>query len=121
MKMRGFDEVYHLEGGILKYLEEVPPEESTWEGDCFVFDERVSVGHGLQQGPHELCRSCRWPLSEADKASPHYVKGVSCAHCHDQRTPEQKAQMAERQRQVELAEARGEVHVGARMPGPGLD
>ncbi|MCU0926384.1 MAG: rhodanese-related sulfurtransferase [Hydrogenophaga sp.] len=121
MKMRGFDEVYHLEGGILKYLEEVPPEESTWEGDCFVFDERVSVGHGLQQGPHELCRSCRWPLSEADKASPHYVRGVSCAHCHDQRTPEQKAQMAERQRQVELAEARGEVHVGARMPGPGLD
>lgn len=121
MKMRGFDEVYHLEGGILKYLEEVPPEQSAWEGQCFVFDERVSVGHGLQPGPHELCRSCRWPLSEADKASPHYVKGVSCAHCHDQRTPEQKAHMAERQRQVELAEARGEVHVGAKMPGPGLD
>ena len=120
MKMRGFDEVYHLEGGILKYLEEVPPEQSTWEGECFVFDERVSVGHGLQPGPHELCRSCRWPLSAADKASPHYVKGVSCAHCHDQRTPEQKAQLAERQRQVELAEARGEVHVGAKMPGPEL-
>lgn len=120
MKMRGFDEVYHLEGGILKYLEEVPPEQSTWEGECFVFDERVSVGHGLQPGPHELCRSCRWPLSAADKASPHYIKGVSCAHCHDQRTPEQKAQLAERQRQVELAEARGEVHVGAKMPGPEL-
>ena len=120
MKMRGFDEVYHLEGGILKYLEEVPPEQSTWEGECFVFDERVSVGHGLQPGPHELCRSCRWPLSAADKASPHYVKGVSCAHCHDQRTPEQKAQLAERQRQVELAEARGEVHVGAKMSGPEL-
>ncbi len=121
MKMRGFDEVYHLEGGILKYLEEVPPEQSTWEGECFVFDERVSVGHGLQPGPHELCRSCRWPLSAADKASPHYVKGVSCAHCHDQRTPEQKAHLAERQRQVELAEARGEVHVGAKMPDHGLD
>ena len=121
MKMRGFDEVYHLEGGILKYLEEVPPEQSSWEGECFVFDERVSVGHGLQPGPHELCRSCRWPLSEVDKASPHYVKGVSCAHCHDQRTPEQKAQLAERQRQVELAEARGEVHVGAKMPDHGLD
>lgn len=116
MKMHGFDEVYHLEGGILKYLEEVPPEQSTWEGACFVFDERVSVGHGLQPGPHELCRSCRWPLGEQDKASPLYVKGVSCAHCHDQRSPEQKAQLAERQRQVELAEARGEVHVGAHMP-----
>jgi len=116
LKMRGFDQVYHLEGGILKYLEEVPPEQSLWEGECFVFDERVSVVHGLQVGSHELCRSCRWPLSEADKQSPHYVRGVSCAHCHDQRTPEQKAQMAERQRQVDLANARGEVHVGAKMP-----
>jgi UPF0176 protein len=115
LKMRGFDEVYHLEGGILKYLEEVPPEHSIWEGDCFVFDERVSVGHGLVPGPHELCRSCRWPLSQDDMASPHYVKGVSCAHCVDQRTSEEKTRLAERQRQVELAEARGEVHVGARM------
>ncbi len=116
MKMRGFDEVYHLEGGILKYLEEMPPGQSTWEGECFVFDERVSVGHGLRPGPHELCRSCRWPLGEAEKASPLYVKGVSCPHCHDQRSPEEKARLAERQRQVELAEVRGEVHVGARMP-----
>ena len=119
MKMRGFDEVYHLEGGILKYLEEVPPEQSTWQGECFVFDERVSVGHGLKPGPLELCRACRWPLTEADKASPHYVKGVSCAHCHDLHTPEQKANLAERQRQTELAQARGEVHVGARMPRHG--
>jgi len=118
LKMRGFDEVYHLEGGILKYLEEVPPEYSTWNGACFVFDERVSVGHGLVPGPHELCRSCRWPLSPGDKASPHYVKGVSCAHCVDQRTSEEKAGLAERQRQVELAEARGDVHVGARMALP---
>ena len=117
LKMRGFDEVYHLEGGILKYLEEIPPAQSSWEGECFVFDERVSVGHGLRPGPYELCRSCRWPLGEAEKASPHYVKGVSCPHCHDQRTPEEKAGLAERQRQVDLAEARGEVHVGARMPG----
>jgi UPF0176 protein len=115
MKMRGFDEVYHLEGGILKYLEEVPPTQSTWQGECFVFDERVSVGHGLVPGPHELCRSCRWPLSPDEKASPHYIKGVSCAHCHGQRSPEEKAQLAERQRQVELAEQRGELHVGARM------
>jgi UPF0176 protein len=118
MKMRGYDEVYHLEGGILKYLEEVPPEQSSWEGECFVFDERVSVGHGLQPGPYELCRSCRWPLGETDKASPHYVKGVSCPHCHDKRGPEEKARLAERQRQVELAEARGEVHVGAKMGVP---
>ena len=118
MKMRGFEEVYHLEGGILKYLEEIPPEQSTWEGECFVFDERVSVGHGLELGHHALCRSCRWPLSELDQQSPHYVLGVSCAHCHDQRTPEQKEKLAERQRQVELAEARGELHVGAKMPDP---
>lgn len=115
MKMRGFDEVYHLEGGILKYLEEVPPEQSIWQGECFVFDERVSVGHGLKPGPLELCRACRWPLTEVDKTSPHYVKGVSCAHCHDQTTPEHKVNLAERQRQTELAQARGEVHVGARM------
>jgi UPF0176 protein len=113
MKMKGFDEVYHLEGGILKYLEEVPAEHSTWEGECFVFDERVSVGHGLQPGPYELCRSCRWPLGPDDKASPHYVKGVSCPHCFDQRSEEEKARLAERQRQVELAQARGEQHVGA--------
>jgi UPF0176 protein len=81
-----------------------------------VFDERVSVGHGLGLGHHELCRSCRWPLSEQDKQSPNYVLGVSCDHCHDQRTPEQKEKLAERQRQVELAEARGEIHVGAKMP-----
>jgi UPF0176 protein len=118
MKMRGFDEVYHLEGGILKYLEEVPPEQSAWEGECFVFDERVSVGHGLQPGPYELCRSCRWPLGPQDKASPLYRKGVSCPHCHSLRTPEEKERLAERQRQVELAQARGEAHVGARMPSP---
>lgn len=118
LKMRGFDEVYHLEGGILKYLEQVPAEQSAWQGECFVFDERVSVGHGLGEGSHELCRSCRWPLGAQDMASPHYVVGVSCAHCHDLRTPEQKEKMAERQRQVELAQARGELHVGAKMPVP---
>jgi UPF0176 protein len=93
----------------------VPPEQSRWEGECFVFDERVSVGHGLQPGPYELCRSCRWPLGADDKASPHYVKGVSCPQCVDQRTPDEKTRLAERQRQVELAEARGEAHVGAKM------
>jgi len=121
MKMKGFDEVYHLEGGILKYLEEVPPQDSTWEGECFVFDERVSVGHGLVPGPYELCRSCRWPLGPQDKASPHYVQGVSCPHCHGQRSEEEKTRLAERQRQVELAQARGERHVGARLARPQAD
>lgn len=116
LKMRGFEQVYHLEGGILKYLEEVPVEQSRWKGECFVFDERVSVGHGLVQGPHELCRSCRWPLAPQDRASPLFVRGVSCPQCHDRRTPEEKAQLAERQRQVELAEARGKTHVG-HVPG----
>ena len=115
LKMRGFDAVYHLEGGIFKYLEEVPPGYSTWDGDCFVFDERVSVGHGLVPGPYELCCPYRWPLSLSDKILPHHVKGVSCTHCHDQRTPQEKLGLAKCQRQVELAEARGEVHVGAQM------
>ena len=116
MKEQGFDEVYHLQGGILKYLEEVPPEQSTWEGECFVFDERVSVGHGLKQGDYALCRSCRFPLDATERASPHYVLGVSCAHCHDKTSPEHKAACAERQRQVELAEKRHAEHVGAKMP-----
>ena len=113
LKMQGFDEVYHLEGGILKYLEEVPAGQSRWQGECFVFDERVSVGHGLQPGPHELCRSCRWPLTAADRASVHFVRGVSCPHCHDRRDADERARLAERQRQVELAAARGRVHVGS--------
>ncbi|HTJ96790.1 MAG TPA: rhodanese-related sulfurtransferase [Rhodocyclaceae bacterium] len=115
MRSQGFDNVYHLEGGILKYLEQIPAEESTWHGECFVFDERVSVGHGLQPGQYEFCRSCRHPLSASDKASEHYVLGVSCPHCHDQKTPEQKAAFAERQKQVELAEKRNQAHIGIRF------
>jgi UPF0176 protein len=116
MKEQGFDEVYHLQGGILKYLEEVPPEQSTWDGECFVFDERVSVGHGLRQGDYELCRACRFPLTAAERASPHYRKGVSCAHCHDKTTDAQKAAYAERQKQVELAEQRNAEHIAAHFP-----
>ncbi|MEO6015659.1 MAG: rhodanese-related sulfurtransferase [Polaromonas sp.] len=117
LRAKGFDEVYHLEGGILKYLETVPPTESQWEGECFVFDERVSVGHGLKPGDFTLCRSCRDPLSEADRQSPLYELGVSCAHCHAATTDEQKAGYRERQRQVELAEARQQAHIGQRQPG----
>lgn len=110
----GLEDVYHLKGGILKYLEEVPASESLWDGECFVFDERVSVGHGLEEGEAELCRGCRMPLTAADRASPLYDPGISCPHCHEVRSEEDRARYAERQRQVELAERRGEEHIGRR-------
>lgn len=106
MLQAGFKEVYHLKGGILKYLEEVPPEESLWQGECFVFDERVSVGHGLQQGPHELCRGCRYPITAKDKASPKYEQDVSCPHCHDSLTEQQKERFRMRHRQMAEATRR---------------
>ncbi len=117
LKMKGYDEVYHLEGGILKYLEEVPAAQSLWQGECFVFDERVSVGHGLKPGPYELCRSCRHPVGDAERASALFVRGVSCPRCFATRTDQEKASLLERQRQVELARTRGLAHVGAKMPG----
>ena len=116
LKAEGVDEVYHLEGGILKYLETVPPEESLWEGECFVFDERVTVTHGLAQGRHELCRACRRPVGDADRASPLYAEGVSCPACHAERSDNQRAGYAERMRQNRFAEARGVVHLGASQP-----
>ena len=113
LRSEGFEEVYHLEGGILKYLETVPEAESRWEGECFVFDERVSVSHGLKQGEYELCRACRHPISEEEKASELFVLGVSCPHCHDSITESQKSRFSERQRQIELANRRNQVHIGA--------
>ncbi|MFZ1812849.1 MAG: rhodanese-related sulfurtransferase [Rhizobiaceae bacterium] len=113
VKAEGFEEVYHLKGGILKYLEEVPQGESLWEGECFVFDNRVSVGHGLKIGHYDLCHACRMPITDEDKASPKYMKGVSCPHCHDRLSAEKKEGLAERQKQVELAASRGETHVAA--------
>jgi UPF0176 protein len=113
LKAEGIDDVYHLKGGILKYLEEVPQQDSLWEGECFVFDERVAVGHGLQPGSHTLCRACRVPLNEDDRLSPLYEPGVSCAACHAKRSEEQRAGYRERQRQEDLAAARGDAHVGA--------
>ena len=115
VKAEGLDEVYHLKGGILKYLEDIPEEESLWRGECFVFDERVSVKHGLEVGEHSLCRACRMPLSEADKVRDTYVEGVSCHHCHSTRTDEQRARYAERHRQSKLARQRGEAHVGRKL------
>lgn len=107
----GVEDVYHLKGGILKYLEEIPPEESLWEGECFVFDQRVSVGHGLKQGDYTLCHACRFPVDAEDRASPLYEEGVSCPHCHGTHSEEQLHRYRERQRQIELATARGEEHL----------
>ena len=115
LREQGFDEVYHLEGGILKYLEEVPAEESLWEGDCFVFDNRVAVNHNLEKGEYDQCYACRMPITEAEKQSAAYVKGESCPHCIDKATEEQKARFRERERQIELAESRGESHIGSEV------
>lgn len=113
LKAEGVPEVFHLEGGILRYLETVPEPESLWRGECFVFDERVAVGHGLSDGSHTLCRGCRMPVSAEGRASPLYVEGVCCADCHDARTNEQRDRYAERARQMEIAERLGIDHVGA--------
>ena len=114
LKAEGIEDVYHLKGGILSYLEKIPAGQSLWQGECFVFDERVAVAHALEPGTHALCRACRRPLSAEDRKSPHYVAGVSCAVCYTERDDEQRARYAERQRQQDLADARGEEHVGAR-------
>jgi len=108
----GFENVYHLQGGILKYLEEIPAEESLWQGECFVFDNRVSVIHELKEGHREICRGCRHALTEADKNSPEYEEGVTCPNCFDTQTEAQKQGNRERQYQMELAQKRGTVHLG---------
>ena len=113
-RAEGVEDVFHLKGGILNYLEHVPESESLWRGECFVFDERVSVGHGLAPGDHGLCRACRRPLDHDDMAHAHYVEGVSCPRCYPERSDEQRARYAERHRQAELARARGEEHIGRR-------
>ncbi|MFV2001748.1 MAG: rhodanese-related sulfurtransferase [Paracoccaceae bacterium] len=109
---QGVKEVFHLQGGILKYLEDVPAADSTWQGECFVFDGRVSVGHGLKQGRYELCHACRMPILATDKARPEYEAGVACHRCVDATSEAQKAGFRERQKQVVLAQARGERHIG---------
>lgn len=108
----GVDEVFHLKGGILKYLEHTPRKDSTWDGECFVFDNRVSVGHGLKQGPYDLCHACRRPISDADKASDIYQPGVQCPHCVDEYTEADRGRFRQRQKQIELAKKRGVVHLG---------
>lgn len=112
MKQQGFEEVYHLQGGILKYLETVPKEESLWEGECFVFDQRVGVKHGLEVGEYDQCYACRMPLSPEELKSDRYTPGISCPHCYDKTSEEKKAALTERQKQVILAKKRGENHIG---------
>ncbi|MDR7103330.1 rhodanese-related sulfurtransferase [Croceicoccus sp. BE223] len=118
LKQEGVEDVYHLKGGILRYLESVPETRSLWQGECFVFDQRVSIGHGLVQGSLTLCHACRRPISAEDRKSPFYEEGAGCPGCHAERTEEQRASYRERHRQEQLAAAQGRSHVGAVMVGP---
>lgn len=112
MRMAGFEDVHQLDGGILRYLEEVAPNESLWQGECFVFDERVAVGHGVAEGEAVLCRACRNPLTADDLASDLYIEGEACPHCHDSRAEDDRARYRERHRQVTMAAQRGRRHIG---------
>jgi UPF0176 protein len=111
MRQIGFDEVFHLKGGILKYLEEVPEEESLWEGECFVFDQRVALKHGLVEGEYTLCYGCQNPISPDDRKSPLFEEGVSCARCHDSLSHYDRERYRERQKQITLSLKRGELHM----------
>lgn len=113
MKEQGFDEVYHLEGGILKYLEEIPKDQTLWQGECFVFDNRVAVDHDLKRGSYDQCHACRMPITEKEKELDSYQEGLSCHHCFGTLSEEQKQRFAQRQKQMQLAKARGEEHIGS--------
>lgn len=115
LKEQGFDEVYHLEGGILKYLEDVPKEETMWEGECYVFDNRVTVDHDLQRGHFDQCHACRRPITEAEKQHSDYVPGVSCHQCIDEYSEEQRERFRQRELQIQLAKQRGQDHLGASL------
>ncbi len=112
LKSQGFETVYHLHGGILKYLASVDKSQSLWEGECFVFDDRVSLGHNLEQGKYDQCHACRYPITDKDKNHPNYEKGISCPRCYNLRSPSQVSRYRQRQYQIELAKARGEEHLG---------
>jgi UPF0176 protein len=116
LKQQGFDQVFHLKGGILKYLEQVPEEESKWQGECFVFDDRVTVDHRLQKGSFDQCHACRLPITDKDKQHPEYQQGVSCPYCYGNSTEQDKARYAEREKQVQLAAERNDVHIGPKVP-----
>ena len=113
MKAKGFKNIYHLQGGILNYLEKIDEENSLWNGECFVFDDRVALNHNLEVGSYDMCHGCRMPISEADKLEDEYVKGVSCTNCFNTKTPDQKKRYADRQKQIDLAKLRNVKHIGA--------
>lgn len=113
MMAHGFDEVYHLEGGILKYLETIPADQSLWEGECFVFDNRTAITHGLNQGTYDLCHGCRHPISDLDKQSPFFEKGVTCPSCYNLTTDDKIKRARSRQHQVDLAHMRNQKHIGS--------
>ena len=112
---QGFEEVFHLQGGILKYLEEVPKDKTMWQGECFVFDNRVAVNHDLEKGSYEQCYACRYPITQEEMQSKDYAEGVSCPHCINEATDEQREGFAEREKQILLAKERGEQHIGGDM------
>jgi UPF0176 protein len=115
LRQQGFDEVYHLKGGILNYLEQIPAADSMWNGECFVFDNRVSVNHALEKGSYDQCHACRLPITETDKASQKYAPGVSCPACYDSKSSSDRGRFREREKQVQLAKARGELHIGGEV------
>jgi len=115
MLKNGYEDVYHLKGGILKYLETQPENDTMWDGACFVFDQRVAVEHGLEESDYDQCYACRYPLTKEQMAHPLYVKGVSCPRCHNRMSEEQRARFAERQKQMALAKTRGETHIGRKV------
>lgn len=112
LKEQGFDEVYHLKGGILNYLEKVPEQQSLWEGECFVFDDRVTVNHQLEKGQYDMCHACRMPVTEQDKASEHFQAGISCPACFDKIPADKRQRFIEREKQMRLAKQRGDTHLG---------
>ncbi|MBA3695642.1 MAG: rhodanese-related sulfurtransferase [Methylotenera sp.] len=115
MMDQGFEGVYHLQGGILKYLETVPEEKSLWKGECFVFDQRVAVTHNLEIGGYDQCYACRHPLSPEEMHSVQYAPGISCPYCYDKLSEEKRASLIERQKQVALAKQRGKTHIGSKQ------
>ncbi|MEE3294474.1 MAG: rhodanese-related sulfurtransferase [Pseudomonadota bacterium] len=115
LKEEGYENVYHLKGGILKYLETVSKEESMWEGECFVFDHRVALDHELGSGSYDMCYACRMPITEQEKQNKHYLKGVSCQYCYDKTSEEKKLRFRSRQNQMDLAKKRGEKHLGSQQ------
>ena len=113
MKAKGFENIYHLQGGILNYMEKVDEEDSLWEGECFVFDDRVAINHKLEAGSYDMCHGCRMPITDADKLEAGYERGVSCPNCFNKKTPDQKKRYAERQKQIDLAKLRNKKHIGS--------